>query len=113
MECSEEDGLRLPALNYTFGLLQSLVGGEVLVNCQYLVVLLYKYTIQRLASLVDVFHIVALPRHVVRHAADDVVVLEGLLDHLLPLPPHLQNSLEWVQAVNLASAHVSVGRESQ
>ena len=53
--------------------------------------------------LVDIFHIVALPRHVVRHAADDVVVLEGLLDHLLPLPPHLQNSLEWVQAVNLAS----------
>ena len=54
--------------------------------------------------LVNIFHVVALPRHIVRHAADDVVVLERLLDHLLPLPPHLQNSLEWVQAVNLASA---------
>ena len=32
------------------------------------------------------------------------MVLERLLDHLLPLPPHLQNSLEWVQAINLVSA---------
>ena len=49
--------------------------------------------------LLDIFS--GLNRHVVSQALDHVVILQGLLYHLHPLPPHGQHRLKWVQLSNL------------